>query len=86
MGSMRFLRRRRPQLAANTFCCRWSARTPCIERVYYYELYHQMRRRWPEPDHSPYWLNGEIDKAVILISGASAASVSPTCLSMCQGA
>lgn len=30
------------------------------ERVYCYELYHQMRIRWPE--NCPYWLNGEIDK------------------------
>ncbi|MET4374829.1 hypothetical protein ABIA99_007561 [Bradyrhizobium sp. LB12.1] len=31
------------------------------ERVYCYELYHQMRRRWP--DDGPYRLNGEVDKA-----------------------
>lgn len=31
------------------------------ERVYCYELYHQMRIRWP--DNTPYYLNGEIDKA-----------------------
>lgn len=30
------------------------------ERVYCYELYHQMRKRWPVG--SPYFLNGEIDK------------------------
>jgi hypothetical protein len=30
------------------------------ERVYCYELYHQLRRLWPE---SPYLLNGELDKA-----------------------
>jgi hypothetical protein len=30
------------------------------ERVYCYELYHQMRRIWPHA--CPYWLNGEIDK------------------------
>ena len=30
------------------------------ERVYCYELYHQMRSRWPE--NCPFWLNGEIDK------------------------
>jgi len=30
------------------------------ERVYCYELYHQMRRRWPRG--CPFWLNGEIDK------------------------
>jgi hypothetical protein len=34
------------------------------ERVYCYELYHQMRLRWPYPcaPDFPYWLNGEIDK------------------------
>ena len=31
------------------------------ERVYCYELYHQMRLRWP--DGSPYRLNGEVDKS-----------------------
>jgi hypothetical protein len=31
------------------------------ERVYCYELYHQMRLRWP--NGCPYYLNGEIDKA-----------------------
>ncbi len=31
------------------------------ERVYCYELYHQMRRRWPNA--SEFYLNGEIDKA-----------------------
>lgn len=31
------------------------------ERVYCYELYHQMRLLWP--DDTPYYLNGEIDKA-----------------------
>jgi hypothetical protein len=30
------------------------------ERVYCYELYHQMRLRWPHD--SPYLLNGEVDK------------------------
>lgn len=30
------------------------------ERVYCYELYHQMRLRWPRG--SPYRLNGEVDK------------------------
>jgi hypothetical protein len=30
------------------------------ERVYCYELYHQLRQLWPE---SPYFLNGELDKA-----------------------
>jgi hypothetical protein len=32
------------------------------ERVYCYELYHQMRQLWPEPGDSPYRLNGEVDK------------------------
>jgi hypothetical protein len=31
------------------------------ERVYCYELYHQMRLLWPE--ETAYYLNGEIDKA-----------------------
>jgi len=31
------------------------------ERVYCYELYHQMRLRWPAD--TEYYLNGEIDKA-----------------------
>jgi hypothetical protein len=30
------------------------------ERVYCYELYHQMRRRWPL--NCEYSLNGEVDK------------------------
>jgi hypothetical protein len=30
------------------------------ERVYCYELYHQMRRLWPE--HCAFRLNGEVDK------------------------
>lgn len=32
------------------------------ERVYCYELYHQMRLRWPEPALCPFFLNGEVDK------------------------
>lgn len=31
------------------------------ERVYCYELYHQMRLLWPAG--TPYYLNGEVDKA-----------------------
>jgi hypothetical protein len=31
------------------------------ERIYSYELYHQMRLRWPEG--CPFWLNGEVDKS-----------------------
>jgi hypothetical protein len=30
------------------------------ERVYCYELYHQLRSRWPE--QTPFLLNGEVDK------------------------
>src|SRR4051812_19242544 len=30
------------------------------ERVYCYELYHQMRSRWPQ--ECPFCLNGEVDK------------------------
>ena len=32
------------------------------ERVYCYELYHQMRKRWPDTDATRYTLNGEVDK------------------------
>lgn len=45
------------------------------ERVYCYELYHQLRRIWP-PD-SPFRLNGEVDKqghARIQATGARVAS------------
>lgn len=31
------------------------------ERVYCYELYHQMRLRWPP--HTEFYLNGEVDKS-----------------------
>jgi hypothetical protein len=31
------------------------------ERVYCYELYHQLRRQWP--DDTPFRLNGEVDKS-----------------------
>ena len=30
------------------------------ERIYCYELYHQMREKWPQ---TPYVLNGEVDKS-----------------------
>jgi hypothetical protein len=33
------------------------------ERVYCYELYHQMRSRWPPKNVCPYFLNGEVDKS-----------------------
>ena len=32
------------------------------ERVYCYELYHQMRMRWPPQTQCRYLLNGEVDK------------------------
>jgi hypothetical protein len=32
------------------------------ERVYCYELYHQMRCQWPREDRCRYALNGEVDK------------------------
>jgi hypothetical protein len=32
------------------------------ERVYCYELYHQMRKLWPPRDECRYLLNGEVDK------------------------
>jgi hypothetical protein len=32
------------------------------ERVYCYELYHQMRCRWPAKEKCPFHLNGEVDK------------------------
>jgi hypothetical protein len=44
------------------------------ERVYCYELYHQMRVQWPR--HSEYYLNGEIDKAahpILMELGAAGA-------------
>jgi len=33
------------------------------ERVDCYELYHQMRRRWPQKDACRFILSGEVDKA-----------------------
>jgi hypothetical protein len=33
------------------------------ERVYCYELYHQMRCRWPSKEACPFYLNGEVDKS-----------------------
>ena len=46
------------------------------ERVYCYELYHQMRRIWPE-DSSPYWLGGEIDKSGHPVMTEVAGAVKP---------
>ncbi|WP_245585436.1 methionyl-tRNA formyltransferase-like protein [Pleomorphomonas koreensis] len=45
------------------------------ERVYCYELYHQLRRLWPQ--ETPFSLNGEVDKqghALIKAKGARVAS------------
>jgi hypothetical protein len=33
------------------------------ERVYCYELYHQMRLRWPSKDKCRFLLSGEVDKS-----------------------
>jgi hypothetical protein len=44
------------------------------ERVYCYELYHQMRMLWPKG--TPFYLNGEIDKAahpILMELGADSA-------------
>lgn len=49
------------------------------ERVYCYELYHQMRRRWP--DDGPFRLNGEVDKAAHpVLSGLGASYAKPDLL------
>lgn len=49
------------------------------ERVYCYELYHQMRVQWPP--HTPYYLNGEIDKAAHpILTRLGAASSKPDLL------
>jgi hypothetical protein len=49
------------------------------ERVYCYELYHQMRRRWP--NGSEFYLNGEIDKAAHpILRGLGAANTKPDLL------
>lgn len=54
------------------------------ERVYCYELYHQMRKRWPE--HSPYQLNGELDKASHpILEALGAAHIKPDLLIHRQG-
>jgi hypothetical protein len=46
------------------------------ERVYCYELYHQMRYLWPE--ETPFLLNGEIDKAAHpILPGLGAAGAKP---------
>lgn len=49
------------------------------ERVYCYELYHQMRRRWPK--ESAFTLNGEVDKiAHPILSQLGAAGYKPDLL------
>ncbi len=49
------------------------------ERVYCYELYHQMRLRWPHD--TPYYLNGEVDKAAHpILSSLGANRVKPDLL------
>ncbi|WP_143271608.1 hypothetical protein [Bradyrhizobium mercantei] len=49
------------------------------ERVYCYELYHQMRRRWPED--GPFRLSGEVDKAAHpVLSGLGASYAKPDLL------
>lgn len=49
------------------------------ERVYCYELYHQMRLLWP--DESSYFLNGEVDKAGHrILQGLGADHVKPDLL------
>ncbi len=54
------------------------------ERVYCYELYHQMRQRWP-PD-SPFTLGGEVDKqGHPLVRGNGLDDASPIFSFMCRG-
>jgi hypothetical protein len=49
------------------------------ERVYCYELYHQMRLRWPQ--NCPFYLNGEIDKAAHpILSNLGAGQAKPDLL------
>lgn len=49
------------------------------ERVYCYELYHQMRCRWPT--NTPFYLNGEVDKAAHpILKGLGADNVKPDLL------
>ena len=49
------------------------------ERVYCYELYHQMRSIWPA--ECPYYLNGEIDKAAHpILESLGAAGTKPDLL------
>lgn len=49
------------------------------ERVYCYELYHQMRKRWP--DACAFTLNGEVDKAAHpILTQLGAAGLKPDLL------
>ena len=49
------------------------------ERVYCYELYHQMRVHWPAD--TPYYLNGEVDKAAHpILMGLGAGLIKPDLL------
>src|SRR5689334_19126753 len=49
------------------------------ERVYCYELYHQLRLKWP--DNCPLMLNGEVDKtAHPILSGLGASYAKPDLL------
>ncbi len=49
------------------------------ERVYCYELYHQMRSIWPSD--TPFYLNGEIDKAAHpILAQLGAAGIKPDLL------
>lgn len=48
------------------------------ERVYCYELYHQMRTLWPES--TPFLLNGEVDKAAHPILSKLGISTKPDLL------
>jgi hypothetical protein len=55
------LRNATRNIAENFFRLPIDGSTPIYrERVYCYELYHQMRRLWPES--CPFCLNGEVDK------------------------
>ena len=48
-------------IGAGYFCLNIDGGHPIYrERVYCYELYHQMRSLWPP--ESPFYLNGEVDK------------------------
>jgi hypothetical protein len=55
------------------------------ERVYCYELYHQMRMKWP--DECMFVLNGEVDKSAHpILRGIGAANAKPDLLVHTPGA